>query len=60
MRGRDLGGTVAEAQRRIAEKVKLPQGYRIEWAGEFQELQQAKKRLAVVVPVALLLILALL
>jgi len=60
VRGRDLGGTVTEAQRRIAEKVRLPQGYRIEWAGEFQEMQQAKKRLAVVVPVALLLILALL
>ena len=60
VRGRDLGSTVAEAQKRIAEKVKLPQGYRIEWAGEFEELQQAKKRLAVVVPVAILLILALL
>lgn len=60
VRGRDLGSTVAEAQKRIAEKVKLPQGYRIEWAGEFEELQQAKKRLAIVVPVAILLILALL
>lgn len=60
VRGRDLGGTVAEAQQRIAEKIKLPQGYRIEWAGEFDEMQQAKNRMAVVVPVALLLILALL
>ncbi|MBP0661592.1 efflux RND transporter permease subunit, partial [Mycobacterium tuberculosis] len=33
VRGRDLGGTVEEAQQRIAEHVKLPQGYRIEWAG---------------------------
>ncbi|HSR77199.1 MAG TPA: CusA/CzcA family heavy metal efflux RND transporter [Xanthobacteraceae bacterium] len=60
VRGRDLGGTVAEAQRRIARNVILPTGYRIEWAGEFEELQQAKARLAIIVPVALILILALL
>ena len=46
VRGRDLGGTVAEAQQRIAQTVKLPTGYRIVWAGEFEELQQAKARLA--------------
>jgi heavy metal efflux system protein len=60
VRGRDLGGTVAEVQQRIARNVKLPSGYRIEWAGEFEELQQAKARLAIIVPVALILILALL
>jgi cobalt-zinc-cadmium resistance protein CzcA len=60
VRGRDLGGTVAEAQQRIARNVKLPSGYRIEWAGEFEELQQAKARLEIIVPVALILILALL
>ena len=60
VRGRDLGGTVVEAQRRIAQNVKLPSGYRIEWAGEFDELQQAKARLAIVVPISLLLILVLL
>ena len=60
VRGRDLGGTVADAQRRIAQNVKLPSGYRIEWAGEFEELQQAKKRLEVIVPLSLLLILVLL
>ena len=60
VRGRDLGSTVADAQRRIAREVKLPTGYRIEWAGEFEELQQAKTRLALAVPVSLLLILALL
>jgi heavy metal efflux system protein len=60
VRGRDLGGTVAEAQRRIARNVTLPTGYRIEWAGEFEELQQAKARLVIIVPVALILILALL
>ena len=60
VRGRDLGGTVAEAQQRIARNVKLPTGYRIEWAGEFEELQQAKARLAIIVPLSLLLILVLL
>jgi len=60
VRGRDLGGTVADAQQRIAQNVKLPSGYRIEWAGEFEELQQAKKRLEIIVPLSLLLILVLL
>jgi cobalt-zinc-cadmium resistance protein CzcA len=60
VRGRDLGGTVAEAQRRIAENVRLPNGYRIEWAGEFEELQLAKRRLQLIVPISLALILALL
>ncbi len=60
VRERDLGSTVAEAQERIAEKVPLPPGYRMEWSGEFGALQEAKKRLAVIVPLSLLLILALL
>jgi len=60
VRGRDLGGTVAEAQARIAKNVKLPIGYRIEWAGEFQDLQTAKGRLAIFVPMSLGLILVLL
>jgi cobalt-zinc-cadmium resistance protein CzcA len=60
VRGRDLGGTVAEAQRRIAQTVRLPSGYRLEWAGEFDELQQAKQRLAIMVPVSLILIVTLL
>ncbi len=60
VRGRDLGGTVAEAQRRIAEHVKLPPGYHLVWAGEFEDMQQAKGRLAVVLPIAVGLILALL
>jgi hypothetical protein len=59
VRGRDLGGTVAEAQERVA-KVKLPNGYQILWAGEFDDLQNAKKRLMVVIPITLLLILVLL
>ncbi len=60
VRGRDLGGTVAEAQERIAKAVPLPNGYRIESAGEFEELQQAKTRLEVIVPLSLVMILVLL
>jgi heavy metal efflux system protein len=60
VRDRDLGGAVAEAQARIAKNVKLPVGYRIIWAGEFEDLQRAKERLEVIVPISLLLILVLL
>ncbi len=60
VRERDLGSTVAEAQKRITQKVKLPSGYRIDWAGEFEGLQQAKNRLAIIVPISLILILMLL
>jgi cobalt-zinc-cadmium resistance protein CzcA len=60
VRGRDLGSTVAEAQARIAQNVKLPSGYRIVWAGEFEDLQLAKERLEIVVPVTLALIVGLL
>jgi len=60
VRGRDLGGTVAEAQARIAKNVKLPSGYRIVWAGEFEDLKLAQERLAIIVPISLLLILGLL
>jgi cobalt-zinc-cadmium resistance protein CzcA len=60
VRGRDLAGTVADAQKQIEQKVSLPQGYRIEWSGEFGELQKALKRLQIIVPVSLALILVLL
>jgi cobalt-zinc-cadmium resistance protein CzcA len=60
VRDRDLGSTVAEAQERIAKNVKLPTGYRLVWAGEFEDLELAKRRLEVVVPIALVLILTLL
>ncbi len=61
VRGRDLGSFVAEAQRVIAEKVKLPAGrYRIEWGGQFENLERAQTRLMIVVPIALLMILSLL
>jgi len=60
VRGRDLGGTVAEAQARIEQNVRLPPGYRLVWAGEFEDLKQAQERLAIIVPVSLVLILMLL
>ena len=60
VRGRDLGGTVADAQQRIAKQVTLPPGYHLIWSGEFNDLEQAKQRLALVLPIAMGLILALL
>src|SRR6185312_1033904 len=60
VRGRDLGSAVLEAQQRVAEQVKLPGGYHIEWVGEFGNLQDALRRLEIVVPIAISLILLLL
>ena len=60
VRGRDLGSTIAEGKEKIAKAVTLPTGYRMIWAGEFEELEQAQKRLAVMVPISILLILGLL
>jgi len=60
VRDRDLGGAVAEAQARIKKNVPLPPGYRMIWAGEFEDLQLAKERLELIVPVSLVLILGLL
>jgi cobalt-zinc-cadmium resistance protein CzcA len=60
VRGRDLGSAVLEAQQRVAEKVKLPGGYRVEWVGEFGNLKAALHRLAIAVPIAISLILLLL
>jgi heavy metal efflux system protein len=60
VRGRDLAGAVEEAQQRIADNVKLPTGYRIEWSGEFEWLQEAKLRLVIILPITLVLIMILL
>lgn len=60
VRGRDLGGFVAEAQRRVAERVKLTHGYHFEWGGQFEQLQAARFRLMIVVPVTMVLIFLLL
>ena len=56
VRGRDLGGTVEEAQQRIAKNIQLPPGYHLIWAGEFGDLQEAKKRLEIIVPISFILI----
>jgi heavy metal efflux system protein len=56
VRGRDLGSAVLEAQQKIQKEVTMPSGYRLEWVGEFGELQDALHRLAVVVPLSLALI----
>jgi cobalt-zinc-cadmium resistance protein CzcA len=60
VRGRDLAGAVSEAQALIAKNVKLPAGYRIAWTGEFGELQDARRRLEIIVPISLVLIFGLL
>jgi cobalt-zinc-cadmium resistance protein CzcA len=60
VRERDLGGTIAEAQERVESNVTLPERYRTEWSGEFGSLQEAKARLAYIVPLSFLLILMLL
>jgi cobalt-zinc-cadmium resistance protein CzcA len=60
VQGRDLVGFVEEARRKVAENVKLPVGYYLEWGGQFENQQRAAKRLALVIPVALGLIFLLL
>ena len=61
VRGRDMGSFVAEARRKVLQQVHLPPGrYRIEWGGQFENLQRAQQRLLIVVPLALALIFALL
>jgi cobalt-zinc-cadmium resistance protein CzcA len=60
VRGRDLGGAVLEAQRAVDSQVVLPGGYRLEWVGEFGNLQDAIARLSVAVPLSIALIVLLL
>jgi cobalt-zinc-cadmium resistance protein CzcA len=60
VRERDLGSAIGEAQDKIATQVQLPPGSRIEWVGEFGNLQDAIKRLSIVVPISLALIAVLL
>jgi cobalt-zinc-cadmium resistance protein CzcA len=56
VRGRDLGSTVEEAIKKVGEKVKLPEGYRIDWAGEYASQQRSQKRLMIVLPITILVI----
>lgn len=60
VRNRDLASFVADARRAVQQKVSLPAGYSVEWGGQFEQLQSATRRLAVAVPLALLLIYSLL
>jgi heavy metal efflux system protein len=60
VRGRDLAGFVGDAQKAVAAEVTLPAGYSLEWGGQFKNLQEASKRLAIAVPIALFLIFSLL
>ena len=55
VRGRDLGSTVREAIENVRQKVPLPEGYRLDWTGEYESQQRANRRLAVIVPITLLL-----
>ncbi len=56
VRGRDLGGAVEEAIKTVTEKVKMPRGYHLKWEGEYESQQRAAARLAIIVPITILLI----
>ena len=60
IRDRDQGGFVAEAQRRLRRDVKLPSGYQVTWGGQFENLDRARRRLAVILPVTVAIIFVLL
>jgi Cu(I)/Ag(I) efflux system membrane protein CusA/SilA len=60
MTGRDIGGYVEEAQKKVAEQVKIPVGYTLVWSGQYEYMQRAKERLIYVVPLTLLIIFLLL
>lgn len=60
IRGRDIGSFVAEAQAALAPRVQLPTGYRVEWGGQYRHQQSAVRRLAILVPAAILVIFGLL
>jgi len=56
IRGRDQGGFVAEAQRKFFERVNLPQRYSVDWGGQFENLDRARRRLAIILPVTIAII----
>ena len=60
VRGRDVGGFVDQAQRAVAQQVKMPPGYYIEWSGQYENQISARKRLELVIPLVLLVIFVLL
>ncbi len=53
VRDRDLGGFVAELQKAVAEKVKLPEGYFLKWGGQFENLERAMNRLLIIIPITI-------
>ena len=53
VQGRDLGGFVSEAQRRIAQQINIPQGYTLEWGGQFENMERAMARLMIIVPLTI-------
>jgi Cu(I)/Ag(I) efflux system membrane protein CusA/SilA len=60
MTGRDIGGYVEEAKRKVAEQVQLPPGYTLTWSGQYEYMQRAQERLIYIVPLTLLVIFLLL
>jgi len=56
IRGRDMGSTIKEAQDKVNDRLQLPKGYSLQWAGDFENQQRATKRLSQVVPISLLII----
>jgi len=56
VRGRDLGGTVQQAMKRVAERVQLPRGYHVNWEGEYESQKRAQARLAIIVPLTMVAI----
>jgi len=60
IRGRDMGSTVADMQKRVRDKVQFPPGYFVRWGGEFENQQRAMARLQVIVPISIFLIFLLL
>src|SRR5262249_18467248 len=56
VRGRDLGSTVEEAMKKVGAQVKLPSGYTIDWAGEYESQKRSQRRLLIVLPVTILAI----
>jgi cobalt-zinc-cadmium resistance protein CzcA len=60
IRGRDQGGFVNEAQATFAEKIKLPEGYQVVWGGQFENLERARSRLNVILPLTIIIIFGLL
>jgi len=60
VRGRDLEGTIQDVQRRLSRSIHLPEGYHVEWAGEYDSLKKEQRRLAIIIPISLLMIFMLL